>query len=136
VDEDLLDDELAAHYSEVLEIRRAALAALEQAKDAGEVQNPVEARLDLYVTDEQRRVLESLEQDLETLLIVSKVEVHHISDHDDGPASPSGMRVVASMASGDKCDRCWKRTETIGTVKEHPKLCRTCAERVNRILAG
>jgi len=134
VDESLVDDELAGRYSRLLELRGAAMAALEEAKNRGEVPNPLEARLDLYVAADTRALLQSIEEDLATIFIVSQVEVHDRSEAGEG-GSP-GTTAVASLASGEKCARCWKRAESTGTVEEHPQLCSTCAERVSRILSG
>lgn len=135
VDVTLLDDRLAERWRQVLELRGVAMAALEEAKASGEVPNPQEARLDLYLTDAARTVLEEVEEDLATLFIVSDVRVHHAQEQEEASA-PSGVRAVATLAAGDKCPRCWQRAENIGTVAEHPELCATCAERVGRILSG
>ena len=135
VDEELLSDELAAKWHDVLALRRVAMAALEEAKDAGEVQNPLEARLDLYLTDAARETLESVDDDLAALFIVSEVHLHHIEEQEE-LADPSGMRANASLAAGDKCTRCWMRAETTGRDGDHPDLCGRCAERVNRIISG
>lgn len=135
VDVTLLDDRLAERWRQVLELRGVAMAALEEAKASGEVPNPQEARLDLYLTDAARTVLEEVEEDLATLFIVSDVRVHHAQEQ-EGASAPSGVRAVATLAAGDKCPRCWQRAESIGTVAEHPELCATCAERVGRILSG
>ncbi|MFW5867222.1 MAG: isoleucine--tRNA ligase [Armatimonadota bacterium] len=136
VNSELLDDDLANRWKGILELRRIAMAALEDAKDAGVVANPLEARLDLHVTDAARATLESLEENLEALFIVSEVHLHHIEEDDDGIAAPSGVRAEATLASGDKCTRCWMRAETTGMSADHPELCGRCAERVNRILSG
>ncbi|MGC9317281.1 MAG: isoleucine--tRNA ligase [Armatimonadota bacterium] len=136
VDEGLLDEDLARRYSQFLEVRGVAMAALEEAKASGEVPNPVEARLDLYVSDAVRNVLEGLEEDLWSLFIVSDVELHHLSEAEEELNEPSGMHAEASLAAGDKCARCWLRAESTGMVQEHPELCSRCAERVNRILSG
>jgi isoleucyl-tRNA synthetase len=135
VDEELLSDELAAKWHDVLALRRVAMAALEEAKDAGAVQNPLEARLDLYLTDAARATLESVDDDLAALFIVSEVHLHHIEEQEE-LADPSGMRANASLAAGDKCTRCWMRAETTGRDGDHPDLCGRCAERVNRIVSG
>jgi len=136
VDETLLDDELAERWRQVLELRGVAMAALEEAKASGEVPNPLEARLDLYVTDAERDVLASVEEDLAALMIVSDVAVHDALGLGAEVEARSGMEAVASLASGDKCARCWLRAESIGEVAEHPELCSRCAARVNRILSG
>ncbi len=136
LDEALLDDDLAERWRQVLTLRGVAMAALEEAKAAGEVPNPLEARLDLYVTDAERDVLGAVEEDLAGLMIVSEVHLHHIEEHEGEPGEPSGMRAEASLASGDKCTRCWRRAESVGEAEDHPELCNRCAERVKRILSG
>lgn len=136
VDEGLLDDELQARWKEVRELRRVAMAALEEAKDAGEVPNPLEARLDLYLTDEAREMLESIDEELEALMIVSEVVVHSLDETGDAVEAPAGIYVEAGPTAGEKCVRCWVRTESTGTVAEHPELCERCAHRVSRMLSG
>ncbi|MEA3402024.1 MAG: isoleucine--tRNA ligase [Armatimonadota bacterium] len=135
-DESLLDEDLAERYRQFLGLRGVATAALEEAKDSGEVPNPMEARLDLYVSDAARDVLEALEEDLWSLFIVSDVKLHHISEAEEEFNEPSGMHAEASLAAGDKCARCWMRAESTGMIQEHPELCSRCAERVSRILSG
>lgn len=132
----LLDDRLAERWRQVLELRGVAMAALEEAKASGEVPNPLEARLDLYLSDAARAVLEELEEDLATLFIVSEVHLHHAQEDEGEADAPSGIRAKARLAAGEKCPRCWQRSESIGSVPEHPALCATCAERVGRILSG
>ena len=136
VDESLLDDDLARRWDEVLSLRRVAMAALEAAKDAGEVPNPLEARLDLYLTDAARETLESIEEDLETLMITSEVRLHHLEEAEIDLATTGDIHAEAGLAGGDKCTRCWMRAESTGKDGAHPELCSRCAERVNRVLSG
>ena len=55
-------------------------------------------------------------------------------------ASPSamtamleGLGVSVEVAEGAKCDRCWKHSDDVGAVNEHPTLCRRCAEVVKSL---
>ena len=133
-DERLLDGELAARWEKFMQVRAVVMAALEQAKASGAVANPLEARVDLYVPEETRRLLGALEGELEQLLIVSQVNVHDTSEL-GGDAGPAGMAATATLAAGDKCVRCWMRSETIGAHGDHPELCERCAKRVETILS-
>jgi len=36
------------------------------------------------------------------------------------------VAVTAVVASGEKCDRCWHRAETVGKNAEHAPLCERC----------
>ena len=40
--------------------------------------------------------------------------------------------LVVEKASGEKCERCWTISETVGTEEEHSTLCKRCADVVNK----
>ena len=44
-----------------------------------------------------------------------------------GEAEP-GITVKVSVAEGEKCERCWMKTATVGSHPAHPTLCARCAE--------
>jgi len=129
-DKSLLDDDLAARWEGFMRLRRIALTALEDAKDSGRVPDPLEAKLDLYCQDEARDLLESMEEELAQLFIVSKVAVHPAEEGPEALQDAEGVSARATLASGEKCARCWLRSETVGQSEEHPELCSRCAERV------
>jgi isoleucyl-tRNA synthetase len=37
------------------------------------------------------------------------------------------LQVAVSPATGDKCERCWLRSETVGDNSDHPELCGRCS---------
>jgi isoleucyl-tRNA synthetase len=111
-------------------VRKAALAALEEAKASAEVRDPLEARLDLFCTDEDRELLGSLGEELPQLFIVSEVALHASDEAPESASQAEGVHAKASLAAGEKCARCWVRSETVGDVDDHPELCKKCAERV------
>ena len=37
-----------------------------------------------------------------------------------------GVRVA--LAEGEKCQRCWRVLPEVGTLPDHPDLCRRCAD--------
>jgi|GEM_PF-1790086 len=41
-----------------------------------------------------------------------------------------GLGVAAAHATGDKCERCWIYSDTVGECDEHPTLCERCAHTV------
>ncbi len=45
------------------------------------------------------------------------------------PDSP-GIAARIGLAAGEKCQRCWKVLPEVGTVADHPDLCRRCADAV------
>ena len=36
--------------------------------------------------------------------------------------------IVVEKADGEKCERCWSYSETVGQNEKHPTLCARCAE--------
>ncbi|HBC08549.1 MAG TPA: hypothetical protein DC046_13355, partial [Rhodospirillaceae bacterium] len=45
------------------------------------------------------------------------------------PEAP-GVAVVPVLATGKKCDRCWKVLDDVGTDADHPTVCTRCADAV------
>ena len=62
---------------------------------------------------------QAIAADLETVLIVSSVQV----------VQKEGGETTYSVekASGEKCERCWCYSETVGKDAAHPTLCARCA---------
>ena len=40
------------------------------------------------------------------------------------------LRIEVSMAEGEKCERCWMYSKTVGEDKENPCLCHRCSEAI------
>ena len=71
----------------------------------------------LTVSAEDAFLAEMDSQELADLLIVSQVTV----------TAGEALAVTVAPAEGTKCQRCWKVLTGVGTVAEHPELCRRCA---------
>ncbi len=134
-DESLMDNELAKRWDRILALRSVGLAALEQAKADEVVSNPLEAHLELFVSDGARAQLEGLDDELSQLFIVSSVEMRGLDEYEGEVEPGTEIAAQAGLAPGEKCIRCWIRSETVGHQADHPELCERCAERVNTILA-
>ena len=61
------------------------------------------------------------EKELKDIFIVSKVNIVK----SDTPAE-----VEVTRAEGEKCERCWTYSDTVGKCAEHPTLCDRCAHTV------
>ena len=42
-------------------------------------------------------------------------------------AETEGLEVTVSKAYGEKCERCWAYSDTVGKDEKHPTLCARCA---------
>jgi isoleucyl-tRNA synthetase len=130
-----LDEELAARWEqEIVPYFDQADLAVEALRQGGTVRQPLEAELALYCSPERWRALvEALgEDDLAAANGVSRVSY-------GGPAeeAPAGafevvaggpMRIAGTASGSPKCQRCWRRQESVGRTSEHPRLCGRCVE--------
>jgi isoleucyl-tRNA synthetase len=47
-----------------------------------------------------------------------------------------GIAVVVSLASGEKCERCWRVLPDVGDHAEHSTLCGRCIDAVDNLPAA
>jgi isoleucyl-tRNA synthetase len=64
--------------------------------------------------------------------IVSKYTV----DLTDAKNALFGYAILVEKACGEKCARCWRVLEEVGSVSAHPTLCLRCADAVDSGLVG
>ena len=69
------------------------------------------------------------------LFIVSDVEVSEDSAlYAQAAETPiAGVRVMIQAAKGQKCERCWKQSLSVGSDGAHPTLCPRCAAVVAKL---
>ncbi len=103
------DHALGERWDRILEIRGQVSQAVEHARREQGLGGSLEARVIL------RGAVPAA--DWPALLIVSDVEIV------GGASGP----VSVEKARGRKCVRCWRWTEDVGRVAEHPELCARCA---------
>jgi isoleucyl-tRNA synthetase len=131
-----LDDALKRQWDRLLEVRREVAKALETARAQKLIGSGLEARVRLASAPEDLpELLAAKAPLLATLFIVSRVDIGAPSrraavvyESQDIP----GLVVEVDRAPGDKCERCWMRTEDVGHDAAHPTLCARCA----RVVSG
>ena len=60
------------------------------------------------------------------VFIVSALEIVEDSKKDEDSAFGIGIEI--STAPGEKCERCWMYSETVGEDNENPTICHRCSE--------
>ena len=125
-----VDTGLIERWEKIHAIRDDVKQALEIARTAKVIGASLESAVTIYATGEQLEFLRSVEPILTTVLIVSAVE---IKEGDGGEfKGDSGIGVTVVHASGDKCERCWSYSDTVGEDAEHPTLCARCRAIVSK----
>ncbi len=124
VDEQFEDAQLRERWAQLLNVRRQVTSALEQAKDKGKIDQPLSAAVTIDAPEEELALLSSFGAQLKELFVVSSVAVRGHAGSDEE------LVVEVIQAPGEKCGRCWLRSESVGTQEGHPTLCTRCAKRV------
>jgi isoleucyl-tRNA synthetase len=123
------------NWPRLIEVRDAALKALEWARREDVIHSPLEARLILSGGENFGPLLEQYRAALPTLLIVSQVELEPYTSSAAENSVP-GLNIRIERASGDKCARCWNYSEQVGKDEIYPEVCERCLAALHEIEAG
>jgi isoleucyl-tRNA synthetase len=113
------DATLRAEWESILDLRDAVNKALEDARNAGAIGKPLEARVTLR-TAEPLAIFNDTGA-LREALNVSEIE---IAPNEEGPD------IEVGPAQGAKCPRCWLIKSDIGADPAYPDVCARCARAV------
>ncbi len=121
------------YWSKMLEARGAISKQLEQARKDGTIGSSLAAELDLYCDDEWLPRMQQLGDELRFVLITSYARLHADSAKPANAVSTgiTGLDVLVSASSHQKCARCWHLREDVGQHAEHPELCGRCVDNVD-----
>jgi isoleucyl-tRNA synthetase len=121
------DAAFIAKWDRIHLIRDDVKKALEVARTNKVIGSSLDAKVELFASGELYGFLQSVEEELPAVLIVSQVKV---SGEGRGEFSGEGLpelSVTVSHAEGEKCPRCWSYSSTVGSDPNHPEVCGRCA---------
>lgn len=135
-DPKVYDEEIERKWNQFMDVRDEIFKALEQARKDKVFGNSLGAQVDLYPEEETYRLLSTLD-DLNELLIVSKANLHapDVAASEDA-MQLKGIAVKVSPAPGEKCERCWIVTPETGQNEKYPDLCPRCVSVVESLPAS
>lgn len=137
VQREYLDEDLEARWDKLLQIREEVNRALEQARREQGLGNSLNALVHLYPEEELYAFLQPVEGELATIFIVSQVMVHSpaetVPEKAQAGVDVPQLRILVVPAPGEKCERCWKVSETVGKDADHPGLCHQCVSALREI---
>ena len=115
------DQEILALFEALQSLRADVAQALEKAQRDGFIGKPLEATVN--VTTANPLILKVVESggipEIEEFLILSHLSI-----------SKGVKGVVIGKSDAEKCERCWRHREEVGSHEEHPTLCGRCVDAV------
>ena len=115
--------ELEARWNKIIALKEEVSKKLEEARMEKVIGHSLNAKVTLYATEDKYEQLLKDADLLTSVFIVSKVEVDNNKREEDGEI---GIKV--EVADGEKCERCWMYSETVGKNHDHPTLCKRCVD--------
>nr|MDU2066319.1 class I tRNA ligase family protein [Sporomusaceae bacterium] len=124
-----IDNALAEKWDAILALRSEITKGLEAARRAKTIGHSLDAAITIYAKGDAYKVLESCGADLAGILIVSKVSVEEGDTTDEAAfvSAEADLKMVVAAATGEKCERCWIYSDSVGESADHPTLCSRCA---------
>ena len=111
------DADFMSFWDEIHQLRDDVKKSLEGLIKDKTIKSSLEAKVTLKASGEKLEFLKKAEPELAAAFIVSAVEI----------AENNGeLEIAVDKAIGEKCERCWIISETVGTDSEHPHLCKRC----------
>ena len=114
-----IDDDFMAFWDEIHELRDDVKRSLEGFIKDKTIKSSLEAKVTLAASGDKLAFLRKAENELAASFIVSEVEIVE---------NNSELEISIEKAEGEKCERCWVISKTVGTDGEHPTLCSRCCE--------
>ncbi|MDQ1003801.1 isoleucyl-tRNA synthetase [Neobacillus niacini] len=120
---------LEEKWTSFMKLRDDVLKALEEARNQKVIGKSLTAKVALYVNENTKNLLDSIQENVQQLFIISGFEV--AGSYDQAPENAIKLdtaAIVVTKAEGETCERCWVVTPEVGKDPEHPTLCPRCAE--------
>ena len=129
-----VDEAFTEKWSMIYQLRADATKALEIKRAEKFIGASLEAKLNIHVNDSVlAEKINDYSDTLRKVFIVSDVAVITDATGEFGSEYfADKITYSVEKASGEKCERCWMYSNTVGTNTEHPTLCCRCAEEVSK----
>ena len=113
-------DEFVSKWEFIYSTRETVNKVLEEKRNEKLIGKSLEANNIIHCGESLYEKYNALTEELKDILIVSGV-----SASKDGNDEVPEIEVI--KAEGEKCERCWSYSNTVGSDSEHPTLCARCA---------
>ncbi|MFH1395368.1 MAG: isoleucine--tRNA ligase [Candidatus Omnitrophota bacterium] len=119
---------LDAKWERILELRNGVMKLLELKRENNLIGSSLEASIEFYSGDQDTQ--DFIKENLALFASIFKVSQVFVSEKDkEGMEMVPGainIKAIVKRALGEKCQRCWNFSESVGDNKDYPDLCQRC----------
>ncbi|PIE70757.1 MAG: isoleucine--tRNA ligase [Deltaproteobacteria bacterium] len=130
---------LETTWQDLINVRGEVTKALEAARVQKVIGHALDASVTLYPPEDLTGLLTQYAEMMPTLCIVSRVTVETTTPAPENAFFSDeieGLKICVEKAPGEKCERCWIYSTTVGASSDHPTVCERCREALKVIQAG
>ena len=109
--------ELEEKWQKIVALKEEVAKKLEEARAAKTIGHSLNAKVILTAEGKEYEFLKKVEKELVAVFIVSDLEVKE-----------GAKDITIEVAQGEKCERCWMYSATVGEDAENPTICHRCSE--------
>ena len=117
--------EITEKWNKIIKLKDIVAKELENARAEKIIGHSLNAKVTIYAEEAQYEFLKANEELLKTVFIISALEIKENARKDEVK-----LGVKVEQAPGQKCERCWMYSETVGEDKENPTICHRCSENI------
>ncbi|SDY75270.1 isoleucyl-tRNA synthetase [Evansella caseinilytica] len=121
------EEDLVSKWDRFMNLRDDVLKALEEARNERGIKKSLEASVHIYAEESDKQLLEGI-SGLNKLFIASQAVVSAKADAPEEAKAYELLTVNVVQAEGEKCERCWVVSTSLGKNPQHPHLCDSCTD--------
>ena len=126
LNEEYNNKEIEEKWKKIIDIKEEVARKLEIARKDKVIGNSLNARVIIHADADNAKFLNDNKDILIQVFIVSDLEIVEDGKKDD--ENKLNIMVEVETAKGQKCERCWMYSETVGEDEENPTICHRCLE--------
>ena len=117
------NEELRAKWEKIVKIKEIVSKKLEEARAEKIIGHSLNAKVTLFAEGDLYKFIKENKELLQTVFIISNLEVE-----ENQRSNEEKLGVKIEQAEGEKCERCWMYSTTVGEDKENPTICHRCSK--------
>ena len=121
VNDEYDNKELEEKWNKIIKLKDIVSKKLEEARAEKIIGHSLNAKVTIYANANDYEFLKNNQELLMTVFIISDLQLEK---------SDEEMKVEVEQAEGQKCERCWMYSKTVGQDKDNPTICNRCSQAI------